>query len=125
MNQIWYELEILPTTPEQAAYYKNEINRSDVNAGFDVHTSEDVKVEQTPQFIPFGMAVRLLKVEPMPHGLSNEFVKTDSHFWLAPRSSIYKSGLLMANSIGVIDKSYRGETVRSKARGSSVSDCCT
>ena len=109
MNQIWYELEILPTTPEQAAYYKNEINRSDVNAGFDVHTSEDIKVEQTPQFIPFGMAVRLLKVEPMPHGLSNEFVKTDSHFWLAPRSSIYKSGLLMANSIGVIDKSYRGE----------------
>jgi dUTP pyrophosphatase len=26
-----------------------------------------------------------------------------------PRSSIYKSGLLMGNSTGVIDKSYRGE----------------
>jgi dUTP pyrophosphatase len=26
-----------------------------------------------------------------------------------PRSSIYKSGLMMANSTGVIDKSYRGE----------------
>ena len=28
---------------------------------------------------------------------------------LMPRSSIYKSGIVMANSIGVIDKSYRGE----------------
>ena len=45
----------------------------------------------------------------MPHGTSNEVVKTDSHFLLMPRSSIYKSGLLMANSTGVIDKSYRGE----------------
>ena len=30
------------------------------------------------------------------------------HFWLAPRSSIWKSGVRQANSIGVIDKSYRG-----------------
>jgi len=27
---------------------------------------------------------------------------------LLPRSSIYKTGLIMANSTGVIDKSYRG-----------------
>jgi dUTP pyrophosphatase len=31
-----------------------------------------------------------------------------SHFWLAPRSSIYKTGYMMANSLGVIDSSYRG-----------------
>jgi dUTPase len=42
-------------------------------------------------------------------GTSNDYLKTDSHFWLLPRSSIYKSGLMMANSVGVIDKSYRGE----------------
>ena len=45
----------------------------------------------------------------MPNGQSNELLKTDSHFWLLPRSSIYKTGLLMGNSVGVIDKSYRGE----------------
>ena len=45
----------------------------------------------------------------MPGGTSNEWLKTDSHFWLVPRSSIYKTGLMMANSVGVIDKSYRGE----------------
>jgi dUTP pyrophosphatase len=109
MNNIWYELEILAFDKENVNFYKEEYDRSDVNAGFDLHASQEVKVEQTPQFIPFGMAVRLLKVEPMPHGTSNDFVKTDSHFWLVPRSSIYKSGLMMANSVGVIDKSYRGE----------------
>ena len=62
-----------------------------------------------PEFIPFGITVRLLKVEPLPHGTSNEYLKTDSHFFLLPRSSIYKTGLMMANSVGVIDKSYRGE----------------
>jgi dUTP pyrophosphatase len=45
----------------------------------------------------------------MPGGTSDHYLKTDSHFWLMPRSSIYKSGLIMANSVGVIDASYRGE----------------
>jgi len=84
-------------------------NRSDQNAGFDLHSSADVVVEKAPAFIPFGISVRLLKVEQMPHGDSNDLLKTDSHFFLAPRSSIYKTGLMMANSVGVIDKSYRGE----------------
>lgn len=112
MNNVWYELEICPLEKEGAekpAFYKNEYDRSSENAGFDLHASSAVRVEQTPQFIPFGIAVRLLRVEPMPHGTSNDYLKTDSHFWLVPRSSIYKSGLMMANSVGVIDKTYRGE----------------
>jgi dUTP pyrophosphatase len=31
-----------------------------------------------------------------------------AHYWLVPRSSISKTGLVLANSIGVIDRSYRG-----------------
>jgi dUTPase len=104
----WYELEIMPTD-DLNTFYKNENNRSDDNAGFDLFSCKAVKVGQTPEFIPFGITVRLLKVEHMPHGSSNDYIKTDSHFWLCPRSSIYKSGLMMANSVGVIDKSYRGE----------------
>jgi len=109
MDEVWYELEIQSLQEEKSSFYKNEFNRSDLNAGFDLHAAESVKVEQTPQFIPFGISVRLLKVQPMPHGTSSDLLKTDSHFWLVPRSSIYKSGLMMANSVGVIDKSYRGE----------------
>lgn len=108
----WYELEILVMSEEGkqiTTFYKNEYNRSDSNAGFDLFSSENVHVEQTPEFIPFGIIARLLKVQPMPGGTSNDYLKTDSHFWLMPRSSIYKTGLLMGNSTGVIDKSYRGE----------------
>ena len=111
MTDTWYELEILALEPTNniTFYSVNEYNRSDANAGFDLYASSNVHVEQTPQFIPFGITCRLLKVEHMPHGTSNDYYKTESHFWLAPRSSIFKSGLMMANSMGVIDKSYRGE----------------
>jgi dUTP pyrophosphatase len=34
--------------------------------------------------------------------------KEPVHYWLLPRSSIYKTGHIMANSVGVIDSSYRG-----------------
>ena len=106
----WYELEILALDPKNITFYQPaEYNRSDANAGFDLYAAADMHIKQTPELIPFGITCRLLKVERMPHGSSNEYHKTDSHFWLAPRSSIYKSGLLMANSMGVIDKSYRGE----------------
>jgi dUTP pyrophosphatase len=106
---MWYELEIRSQDAEQTFYPIAMMNRSDENAGFDLFTSEEVKVEQTPKLIPFGISARLLKVTPMPNGMPNEVVKTDSHFFLMPRSSIYKTGLMMANSAGIIDKSYRGE----------------
>lgn len=107
----WYELEILLLSdPSRPSFYPLALyNRSDSNAGFDLYTSETVHISQTPGFVPFGIAARLLKVEQMPHGSSDEYVKSDSHFMLMPRSSIFKKGLLMANSVGVIDKSYRGE----------------
>ncbi len=123
MNKTWYELEIMPLT-ESSGFYKYIFNSSDENAGFDLYASEDVSIQQEPKFIPFGITARLLKVQPMPGGTSNEWLKTDSHFWLVPRSSIYKTGLMMANSVGVIDKSYRGELkapVWSMTANSSVS----
>ena len=111
----WYELEIIVLdtqdtgVSEKANFYKEEYDRSDSNAGFDVYSSDNVHVDQTPQFIPFGIVARMLKVQRDNRGTSNEYLKTDSHFWLMPRSSIYKTGLMMGNSTGVIDKSYRGE----------------
>jgi deoxyuridine 5'-triphosphate nucleotidohydrolase len=110
MADTWYELEILALNPQDITFYsEKEYNRSDENAGFDLYAADNVHIQQTPQLIPFGIVCRLLKVVPMPNGMPHEVMKTDSHFWLAPRSSIFKSGLIMANSMGVIDKSYRGE----------------
>lgn len=107
---VWYELEIQPLCPESQTFYPIALyNRSDENAGFDLRATASVHVERQPEMIPFGIAARLLRVEHMPNGMMDEVVKTDSHFFLAPRSSIFKTGLAMANSVGVIDKSYRGE----------------
>ena len=104
----WYELEIqVLDTQEKANFYKDEYDRSDSNAGVDLFSSDNVHVEQTPQFIPFGIIARMLKVQRDVRGTSNDYLKTDSHFWLMPRSSIYKSGLMMANSTGLIDKSSK------------------
>ena len=110
----WYELEILPLT-DTSFYPILLTNRSNQNAGFDLFASENVTVN-TSAMIPFGISARLLRVDAVVSfdSLESEdslekVVKTESHFLLVPRSSIYKTGLMMANSVGVIDKSYRGE----------------
>lgn len=102
----WYELEILALDPANLPFYPVALyNRPDGNAGFDLHAAAHLSVAGSPELIPFGIVVRLLKVTHMDDTL----IKEDSHFWVLPRSSIYKTGLIMANSVGVIDKSYRGE----------------
>lgn len=98
----WYELEIVN---HRGNFYDDKLNRLDENAGFDLHCAEDVFVSTHAVLLPFGISARLVKVESTEH----QVVKSDSHFWLLPRSSIFKTGLVMANSVGVIDKSYRGE----------------
>jgi dUTPase len=84
-------------------------NQSDKKAGFDLYTSETVTIGSTGGVIAFGIMARLIKVEKVSNGESTELVKTESHFYLAPRESIYKTGLMMANSLGIIDKCYRAE----------------
>lgn len=97
-----YILEICPITEEAKAFYSSQSYRPDNNAGFDLHSTNDLSVEYEPVFIPFGIKVRMLKIV-------EDCEQIGCHYWLLPRSSIYKSGLIMANSVGVIDSSYRGE----------------
>ncbi len=49
-------------------------------------------------FLKLGIAAKLVRHDGR-----------DCHYWLLPRSSISKKGLMMANSVGVIDRTYRGE----------------
>ena len=81
--------------------YKNfEGVKSADNAGVDLFCVEDVVVK------PGEMV--LLKL-----GVRGRLVDADTgvqqHYYLYPRSSISKKGLLMANSVGIIDRTYRGE----------------
>lgn len=63
------------------------------SAGFDL-TAVDVKIDNDLVTIHTGIAVEI------PEGYAG---------FLFPRSSIYKTSLSLANSVGVIDSSYRGE----------------
>lgn len=63
-------------------------------SGFDVYLTREVKSEGNVTWFGTDLAI-----EPPP----------GYYFLLYPRSSLSKTGWVMANSIGVIDKSYRGE----------------
>lgn len=100
MADTYYRLEILPIV---SGLYKEEQERSDDNAGFDLFVAEDCETKAgTVSLVNLGCKARMVKCSP---SVSSE---QDVAFWLAPRSSIWKSGVVQANSIGVIDKSYRG-----------------
>jgi len=70
-----------------------------LNAGFDLVTAEDfVGRPGEPYLLNLGVKAMMVR----------EDTKEPVHYWLAPRSSIYKTGHIMANSLGVIDNTYRG-----------------
>lgn len=101
MSEWYYRLELLPD-PNALDLYKNETDRSNENAGFDMFVAETCETRAGQvSLLKLGCRARMVKCFP-----SSE--ESEVPFWLAPRSSIWKSGVTQANSIGVIDKSYRG-----------------
>ena len=101
----YYRLELCPTSTG-LVYYKEETHRDNSNAGVDLFVSHEydasqlVKNEKTC-LLDLGTSARLVRISP-------DGTEEDTHYWLSPRSSICKTGLMMANSQGVIDASYRG-----------------
>jgi dUTP pyrophosphatase len=78
-----------------AKEYSNE------NAGIDLYCREDMEIGAGEMaFLKLGICAKLI---------GSHYTSKSYHYWLLPRSSISKKGLIMANSVGVIDKSYRGE----------------
>ena len=94
-----YVLELM-VTEEGAPMYPpvgTVETRTDDNAGYDLKVVQDVASTPIAVLAPLGVRARLLKGD------------AEQHFTLEPRSSIFKSGFMMANGRGIIDKSYRGE----------------
>lgn len=100
----YYALELFPLTAESEKHYRklfgNGIvnDRADDNAGVDLYTMS-VEEKGSAKVVHTGVAAKLIDVE----------TGKPVHYYLAPRSSIWKSGVTMANSMGIIDSSYRGE----------------
>ena len=96
-------LEIYPMTAEADEHYRmlygDTVYYLDGdNAGVDVYT-RTVEDKGTVRMVHTEIVAKLIDL------------RTDEnvHYYLAPRSSIWKSGVVMANSMGIIDRSYRGE----------------
>jgi dUTP pyrophosphatase len=93
-----YKLYLVEALPEISKYpvygqYENS------NAGVDLITVEDwVGIVGETHLLDLGVKAMLV----------NKATGAPVHYWLLPRSSIYKTGHMMANSVGVIDSSYRG-----------------
>lgn len=95
-----YILEILPTDAGREFYSEGTIRWSPHDAGVDLFVSEDAVIKRyESRLLHLGISARLVRKE----------TGADSHYLLTPRSSSYKSGIIMTNSVGVIDKGYRGE----------------
>ena len=96
-----YTLYLVPEAGDESVmnYYRDLESKplSNENAGVDLLTCETWG-STDPHLLNLG--VRAMLVESQS--------RDPVHYWLLPRSSIYKTGYSMANSVGVIDRSYRG-----------------
>lgn len=96
-----YRLELL-VDEDAKDLYSNIPSRPNDNAGFDLFLSKSIQTQfQNVSLCPLGCRARMVRISP-------EGVEEEVHYWLAPRSSIWKSGVIMANSMGIIDRTYRG-----------------
>ncbi len=101
--KLWIVIEDaqLAASPEAGGpdYYDfhKRVDYDNLNAGFDLLTAADYS-GCGPALVSLGVRAMMTRMD------TGETV----HYWLAPRSSIYKTGYMMANSMGVIDRSYRG-----------------
>lgn len=99
---MFYSLELLPTTPEATSFYTSG-QRDNQNAGFDLFVPEETS------FAPGEKKLLSMRVKAKLVKNNYDILPTGVHYWMPPRSSISKTGLLLCNSVGIIDASYRGE----------------
>ena len=106
----YYILNLLPTTEAAASFYTDQ-QPSDENAGFDLFVPEEHILEPgEKKLISTRVKAMMQSTVLAPNynpGTGDD--KKPVHYWMPPRSSISKTGLILLNSIGVIDKTYRGE----------------
>jgi dUTPase len=105
---ITYRLELL-VTEEGKPFYPSvgTVEKlSDDNAGYDLKVVQDYIPLNKASLLHLGVKGRMLK---LTYNNDDVCLEEDSHYTLEARSSIYKTGYMMANSRGIIDKTYRGE----------------
>lgn len=95
----FYTLEILCENEEIASYYSKRSNFED-DAGVDLYCPTEV-------YIRCNLPVATMVDYKIKCRMLDENGKQVSYY-LYPRSSISKTPLLLANSVGIVDRGYRG-----------------
>ncbi len=88
------EIKVLSTDKDVIEYYKGLEKLESTNSGIDIIFPEDMTITKSC-IIPLNIKCQL--ISPYVHG-----------YYLVPRSSIWKTPLRQANSVGIIDYEYRG-----------------
>jgi dUTP pyrophosphatase len=96
-----FTLLIKPCDNEVASFYQNHSSFHPGDSGFDLFVPEDVT---------FG----LWETKFVDLKIQCEMLNQDGQnvsYYLYPRSSIAKFSLMLCNSVGIIDSSYRGNII--------------
>ena len=98
-------LLLKPDTDNIKKYYENHSTFNEGDSGLDLFFKEDKLIKSGETlFIDFGIKCEM---EPVSTSWDSEPLPSVSYY-LYPRSSISKTPLRMANSVGIIDAGYRG-----------------
>ena len=93
-------LSILAETPEIKHIYENHSTYHEGDSGLDLFFPEEVNIDpKETKIISLGIKCEAYPSRNKEHNIS---------YYLYPRSSISKTPLRMANSVGIIDAGYRG-----------------
>lgn len=113
-----YTLYIKALNEEIRERYTNHTTYHDGDSGLDIFVPETITIPAwSTVFIDHQFQCEMVKQMPNPQmrgTMSTLKVEYDSYnetFLLFPRSSISKTPLIMANSIGLIDAGYRGNII--------------
>tara|TARA_A100001015_G_C14904375_1_gene677686 strand:- start:481 stop:996 length:516 start_codon:yes stop_codon:yes gene_type:complete len=92
-------------TDDVKQYYDLNKNHK-YDGGVNIYVSEDVILEPNKtKLVPTGISTCVKNITT-----NIDFDTIDTmYYFMAPRSSIYKTPLIMHNSMGIIDAGYRGE----------------
>lgn len=102
-----YKLNIKIENETGLEFYKNHQHYHQGDSGFDLYVLEDIKIlPGETKMIDLGIKTQLNQITINQEG--NIIKEQDSSYYLYARSSIYKTPLMLVNSVGIIDAGYRG-----------------
>ena len=101
---------LIKTTDKSKIFYENHSVFFKTDAGLDLFIVEDTTIlPQETKLVDLDIKCQLRSIEWNPlNWIKNRSIWKYNSYLLFPRSSISKTPLRLANSIGLIDQEYKG-----------------